>query len=330
VSAPEILVVSIDSTPGWQAAARDFAGALARAGADVRAISTGPVPHVRTFALTDLTQARLARRACQRAVAERRPDAIVYCSITSALLWPEPGAIWLDSIAAENRPGRHGLWQRSVERRRIAQSPLVLRMSERALDALSGPRPDTVVVHCPVQSSGSAEPLADRDVTALTYAGNPEKRRLEFVLEAWSRVRREGETLLVAGIDRIDTTPGVAVAGRLAPEEYRALLRRARVFLAAPKREDYGIAPLEALADGCLLVSTPAPGPYPALDIARELDPRLVDDDIGRALRCALDDPVPGYAERARVLLEPFLPSAVDRTLAEHVIPRLVPRFTVA
>jgi DNA polymerase (family 10) len=75
----------------------------------------------------------------------------------------------------------------------------------------------------------------------------------------------------------------------LAPAEYRALLRRSRVFLSAPRREDYGIAQLEALADGCLLVTTPAPGPYAALPLARDLDPRLVGPDL--AIRTALDDP---------------------------------------
>ena len=60
---------------------------------------------------------------------------------------------------------------------------------------------------------------------------------------------------------------------------YRALLRRARVFVTAPRREDYGIAQLEALADGCMLVTTPSPGPYAALPLARELDPRLVGED---------------------------------------------------
>jgi hypothetical protein len=97
------------------------------------------------------------------------------------------------------------------------------------------------------------------------------------------------------------------------------------VFLAAPRREDYGIAQLEALADGCLLVTTPAPGPYPARDLARELDPRLVSEDLAAALRTALDDPSPGYAERARGLLAPFTPGAVDRTVAERVLPALLP-----
>ncbi len=97
------------------------------------------------------------------------------------------------------------------------------------------------------------------------------------------------------------------------------------MFVAAPRREDYGIAPLEALADGCVLVTTPAPGPYPALALARELDPRLVGDDLAAAIRTALDDPRPGYAEHAAALLTPFRRAAVDRTLAEDVLPRLLP-----
>ena len=60
-----------------------------------------------------------------------------------------------------------------------------------------------------------------------------------------------------------------------------------------------GMAQLEALADGCLLVTTPAPGPYAALPIARELDPRLVGEDLAAALRAALDDPR-GRLRRAR------------------------------
>jgi hypothetical protein len=333
VRAADILVVSVDSTGGWTAAARELAAGFSRAGAEVRSVGTGPVPHVRTFALTDLVQARLARRACLRGVAEHRPAAIVYCSITAALLWPAPGAIWLDAIAAENRPGRHGVWQRIVERRRLAQAPLVLTMSSRSLEPLRGPRPETVVVPVPIEPSAGAltpAPASARDVTVLTYAGNPAKKRLDFILSAWSRARQGEETLVVAGVDGGESVDGVQMAGRLDPAEYRALLRRARVFLAAPTREDYGIAPLEALADGCLLVTTPAPGPYPALELARRLDPRLVDEDIGRALRTALDDPLPDYAERARQLLQPFGPAAVDRTLAERVLPRLVPGFRAA
>ena len=85
----------------------------------------------------------------------------------------------------------------------------------------------------------------------------------------------------------------------LAPGEFRALLRRARVFVCAPRREDYGITQLEALADGCQLVTSSAPGPYAALPIARELDGRLVGEDLVPALRAALEDPLPDL-RRAR------------------------------
>ena len=319
----DILLVSVPSTTGWRAAASELAAAFERAGAGVRVAVSAPVPRVRTFALTDYVEARAARRAVQAALAEGPVGAIVYCSMTAALLWPRPGAIWVDSVAAENRPGRHGIWQRVVERRRLEQAPLVLAMSPRALagaDWYDGP---AVVVPVPVERSGDFD--GARDVQAVAYGANPEKKRLEHVLEGWSRARRDGERLVVAGIAGVEPRPGVEIAGRMAPEEYRALLRRARVFVAAPTREDYGIAPLEALADGCMLVTTPAPGGYPALDLARQLDPRLVSEDLAGALRAALDDPVSDYASRAAALLEPFSRAAVDRVLVRDVLPRLLP-----
>jgi hypothetical protein len=73
-----------------------------------------------------------------------------------------------------------------------------------------------------------------------------------------------------------------------------------------------------------MLVTTPAPGPYPALALARELDPRLVSDDIAIALRQALDQPRPGYAAGAAELVQQFSIAAVSATLREHVVPRLL------
>ncbi|MEO6859592.1 MAG: glycosyltransferase [Solirubrobacteraceae bacterium] len=322
---PSVLIVTLGTTTGWGSSARELTDAFARAGARARLIGTGPARPVRTFMLTDFAQAWVARRVAERGIARFSPDAVVYCSITAALLWPLPGAIWLDSVAAENRPGRHGLWQRVVEQRRLHAAPLVLTMAEDSLQGLGAQtRPSAITVPVPVSPSGS--PAEVRDIDVLAYAGDPEKRRLDHILETWARARREGETLVVAGIERDSSPAGVRFTGRLAPESYRALVRRARVFVAAPRREDYGIAPLEALADGCLLVSTPAPGAYPALRLARSLDPRLVSEDLAPALRAALDDPLPGYARRAAELLEPFSRAAVDRTVAERVLPRLLAR----
>jgi len=318
----DILVVSVPGTTGWRGAAHELCASLRRAGASAAVAVSAEVPRVRTFALTDFVEARAARRACEQGVAEHDPAAVIYCSITAALLWPRPGAIWIDSLAAENRPGRHGIWQRTVERRRLRQAPLVLAMSPQALDPAAAGTRAIELVPVPVRRSG---PLpASRDIAAVTYAGNPEKKRLEFVLGAWERARRGEETLVVAGTEPLAPRPGVEFAGRLDAHEYRTLLRRAQTFVAAPTREDYGIAPLEALADGCKLVSTPAPGPYPALELARKLDPRLVSDDLAAAIRVGLDDPAPNYAERAAQLLAPFSHEAVDRTVAERVLPRLL------
>jgi glycosyltransferase involved in cell wall biosynthesis len=191
-----------------------------------------------------------------------------------------------------------------------------------ALDEAPSPRAPAVVVPIPVEPS--APPGGERDIAAITYAANPEKKGLDRVLAAWAVARRGDEELIVTGTDRVPRAPGVRTTGSLAPEEYRALLRRARVFLTAPRREDYGVAQLEALADGCALVTTPAPGPYAALPLARELDARLVGDDLATALRTALDDPAPGYAERALEAIAPYRRAAVDATVRNGLLPRLL------
>jgi hypothetical protein len=324
--ATDVLIVSVGATTGWRAAARELGAAFERAGALTVIVDTRPVREVRTFMLTDLVQALAARRAAAAGIARYRPQVVVYCSITAALLWPRPGVIWLDAIAAENRPGRHGVWQRAVEGRRLAGAPLVLTMAPESLAPLApARRPDSVVVPVAVQSSGPDGPAAERDIDVVAYAADPVKRRLDFILETWRRARRGDETLVVTGIDRSADVPGVRFTGRVAPDEFRALLRRARVFAAASRREDFGIAQLEALADGAMLVTTPAPGAYPALALARELDPRLVAEDLAPALRAALDHPAPGYGARAAALVAPFSREAVAATLSQHVLPRLLP-----
>jgi hypothetical protein len=329
--AADVLIVSVGATTGWRAAARELGAAFAAAGARTVTVDTGPVSEVRTFMLTDLVQALAARRAAVRGIAQHRPRTVVYCSITAALLWPRPGVIWLDAIAAENRPGRHGIWQRAVEGRRLARAPLLLTMAADSLAPLragtrrAGPAVAAAEVVVPVAVQSSGAPAAARDVDVVAYAADPVKRRLDFILETWRRGRRGEETLVVTGIDRASDVPGVRFTGRLPPDEFRALLRRARVFVAASRREDFGIAQLEALADGAMLVTTPAPGPYPALALARELDPRLVSEDLAPALRAALDAPAPGYADRAAELLAPFSREAVTTTLDQHVLPRLLP-----
>lgn len=340
----DVLIVSLASTTGLRAADEDLAGSLRRAGASVAIAAAVPPPALRTLMLTDLAWARSARAAAAAALREGPPRSIVYSTTTAALLWPAPGAIRFDAPAAGNRPGRHGLWQRPAERRRLERAPLLLPLSagglaEAGLSAHASAR--ALVLPLPVEPSG--EPAPERDIAALTYAGNPVKKGLDRVLAAWRTARpaagegaelvvagASSEELLGAGID-LSVEPGVRDAGRLPAADYRALARRARVFVTAPRREDYGQAQLEALADGCMLASTPAPGPYAALGIARRLDGDLIDEDLGAALSRALAYPDPErYAARALEELSPLRAAAVDARVADELLPRLLGGATPA
>jgi glycosyltransferase involved in cell wall biosynthesis len=333
-----VLIVSLGSTEGLRRADEELAEGLRRAGAEVEIVRARRPPERRTLVLTDLSWALAARAAARRALSERAaPAAIVYSSTTAALLWPRPGAIRFDAPAAGNRPGRHGLWQRPLERRRLAAAPLLLPYSEGALaEAQPAARTPAIVVPVPVRASGPA--AGERDVAVVTYAANPLKKGTDRVLAAWQSLegtpaREPADELLIvgagaaelarAGVDAA-AVRGVRTLGTLGGEEFRALLRRTRVFACAPRREDYGQSQLEALADGCRLVTTPAPGPYAALPIARALDPRLVAEDLAEPLRVALADPLAGYRERAAKQLAAYSPEAVDRGLAERVLPALL------
>jgi hypothetical protein len=310
----DVLLVSLGGTLGLREADAELAASLRRAGADVAVVGARRPREVRTFALTDLAWALAAREAARTAPAAR---AVIYSSVTAALLAPRPGAIRFDATASGNRPGRHGIWQRRVERRRLRAAPLLLPWSAGGLAEVRPPHAPALVVPVPVEPSGP--PAAVRDLAAITYGANPHKKGLDRVLAAWRAARRAGEELLVAGLEGTDEA-GVRYLGPLRRDEYRGLLRRARVFVTAPRREDYGIAQLEALADGCALVTTPSPGPYAALPVARALDPLLVSDDLATAIRRGLDRPPPGAAR----LLAPWRQAAVDRVVRDELLPRLL------
>jgi glycosyltransferase involved in cell wall biosynthesis len=110
------------------------------------------------------------------------------------------------------------------------------------------------------------------------------------------------------------------------------LLARARVFVSTAAWEDFGIAPLEALDRGALLVCAPGGGPFPALGIARALAPSLVAADrdpatVARALEAAFALPeaaLASYRVAARVALEPYRREATVARIQEDVLPALL------
>jgi hypothetical protein len=326
----DVLIVGLGATHGLRAAEDELAGAMLRAGADVMLTRAQRPRDVRTLALTDLVWARAARRAAVEALADSEPRAIVYSTTTAALLWPQPGAIRFDAPAAANRPGRHGIWQRPVETRRLRESSLLIPQDPGALVEAGSPAVPSLVVPIPVEPSEPSNAGAGvRDIAAVTYATNPYKKGLDRVLAAWDAVRRDGEELIVAGL-RGPNREGLRYTGTLEHDAFRTLLRRTKVYVTAPRREDYGIAQLEALADGARVVTTPSPGPYAALPLLRRDDLGWVAEPdaaaLGAALRAALDDPTDDalYAERALGAIAPFRRAAVDAIVAGDLLPRLL------
>ena len=187
----DVLIVSLGSTAGLRTADTELADSLRRAGALGRCAVAAPPRSVRTLALTDLTWALAARRAASAGAAEHRPRAVIYSSTTTSLLWPRPGAIRFDAPSAGNRPGRHGLWQRPLERRRLARAPLLLPWSAAVWPRLLPRRTSSIVrLSCPSRSSPPVLPLRFATSRRSPTRANPAKKGLDRVLAAWTRVRR--------------------------------------------------------------------------------------------------------------------------------------------
>jgi glycosyltransferase involved in cell wall biosynthesis len=333
----DILFVSLGSTSGLRAVDDALAASLERAGARVALVRPAAPRQVRTMALTDLVWAAAARRAAQEGLRRHRPRTVLYGSVGAALLWPRPGAIRIDAAMAANRPGRHGAWQRPRERLLLRRCPLLVPQSAEALAEVPRPRPRAVVVPPPVALGAAPRPWPERDVAAVAYAADPAKKGLDRILAAWALARREGEELVVCGAPRgaLARAPaGVRDAGTLDRAAFEQLLRRSRTLICAPQREDHGLVQLEALAAGCRVVTTTAPGAYVALTLLRAIDPALVVDRpddapaLAAAVRAALDAPRAGGADDARrargLLAARFGPDAVDRVVRDELLPALL------
>ncbi|HEY7633669.1 MAG TPA: glycosyltransferase [Thermoleophilaceae bacterium] len=326
----DIGLVSLGTTPGLRHADAVLADQIRAAGAtcEVAPVRIGGAVGAlrRNPAATDLVESLAARHSARRLEAR----ALIFSSVTAALLQRTPEVPWavrFDSTASLNRPGWSGAWQRRREREVLERATLLLPWGDEAARVASG-----VVVRVPVEE---IEPAAVRDIDAIAYGGYPRKRGLDVLCAAWARVARQGERLVIGGVDRargvkwldrcgVPEPPGVEWHGLVPREQWLSMVARSRVFVNASRREDHGLAQLEALSAGCALVTVPSPGPYEALPIARTLAPALVSEDLAGALRAGLDleDPE-GYAAHAREMLGPFRAGVVERVVASQVLPAL-------
>jgi Glycosyl transferases group 1 len=198
-----------------------------------------------------------------------------------------------------------------------------------------------VVVPPPVTRSG---PLVwKRERLAVAYTPDVKAKGLDIVCGAWAAAKLADARLRVFGVER-ETALGhlertgtpvaasVEFAGLRPAEEFRAALRHAWAYAGGARWEDFGQAPLEALADGALLATVPSGGPFEALGLARRLAgdlvaPTLDTAGLAGALRRAFEMPdaeARAYRDRAATMLKPFDPGAIQRVIEQDVLPALL------
>lgn len=300
----------------------------------------------RQSTLTDIVEARAARNAA----AGVKAKVIVYSTVTAALMQKPSGkyAVRFDSPAAENRPGATGAWSRRKEAKVLAGADLLLPWGQAAIPMIpdEAKRVPTIPLHVPIEGGPDAERSAsiagvgERDIDALAYAGYPEKRGLDILIQAWQTSGlADKRRLRITGIDRnraldflkkkkIDEPVGIEWSGMLEPGQFRYTLSRTRVFVNASRREDHGLSQLEALAAGAALVTVASEGPYEALALAKKLDSRLISptpstQSLAFALRAGFQVDLDDYAARAGELLQPYRRPAIQQVFEQQVVPAL-------
>jgi len=353
----DVMYVAAGTTAGLRQADVEMLGALREHGLDVLTITPSfRTPRLisryaqRSLLTIDALEAFALRRAAVDALRSHAPRAIIYSTSHAAMLAPRMSArsrvgIRFDTPAQMSRSGAPYRVEYLLERRRFRQARVLMPWAlDLEPDTARVLPPETPVIPIPIPIDLDGPPEgASRDPIVVFYGASPHKKGLDVAVRAWARASTAGRRLVVTGIDRdrglrylnehgIEEPTAVEWAGLLPPSLHRDLTRRAEVYLAASRYENYGIGPLEALADGAALVTTPSPGPFAALPIARELDPRLVAErDTPDALAGALESAFAReqgervtYRGRARELLRVFSREETSRRLRQEVLPLLL------
>ncbi len=344
---PDILLLSLGTTLGWRHTDRVFLEQLRRTGARAEAVSVrfGVAGRLRRgYPLNDLVEMHAARRALAAALRERSPRALIVSTTTAAMLLPRldiPYAVRLDAPARMNRPGPRNALLHALERRALGRAELVLPLSRAAVAELPPGAAGAVVISPPIEPSGP--PAEERERVAVAYVPDPKAKGLDVLAAGWTAAALPGARLEVYGLDPararshlrrtgVAEPEGMELRGTVPAGEFRARTRNALVYAAGARWEDFGQAPLEALADGALMATVPSGGPFEALRLARELEPALVSaamggDALGTAIRAAFELPAErasAYRERAAGLLVPLRAETVQRTVERELLPRLL------
>ena len=339
----DVALLSLGTTLGLRYADDALAELFADAGLSCRVVrvrfgATGRLR--RQITAIDVVEGLAARRAAR---ATRDARAVIVSGATTALLLSRPRVPWavrFDSPTALNRPGWSGAWQRARERRVFRAADLLLPWGRAAAEAAEPPAAGAtrvIPLPVPVETSPAS---ADRQPEVVAYAGWLWKRGIDILCAAWALAAPEGVRLVIGGADRaaglawldrcgVPEPPGVEWAGAAPHDEWLRRVARARAFVNASRREDHGLAQLEALAAGTPLITVPSPGAYEALPIARGLAPELVAADVSApalagAIRAALAlENREDYGERAAAAMAPYRRDAVLATVRDEVAPAL-------
>ena len=324
---------------------------LRQAGASTAAVCVGRGAADRLrrgYPLNDLVEMHAARRTVRSAVEHHEPRALIVSSTTAAMLLPAlpmPYAVRFDAPARLNRPGARNAFLHRLEQRAMRRARLTIPFSVAGAQALPLGAARSIVVSPPVDpsSAGGGASGGDRERLAVAYVPDPKAKGLDVLVAGWAAAALPDARLEVFGLEpewarshlRRSGVPDPAtleLRGTVAPAEFRARLRRAHAYVAGARWEDWGQAPLEALADGALLATVPAGGPYEGLRLARRLDPSLVATEIeGAALIPAIraafempDERVRAYRERAAELMRPYRSETVQGTVTRELLPALL------
>src|SRR4051812_7514541 len=345
---PDIALVSLGTTPGLRNADQAFAQMARDAGVSCEVIDVGVGKSGglrRQSTITDFVEARAARNAAMKIKAK----VIVYSTVTAALMQKPSGpyAVRFDSPAAENRQGPAGAWSRRREEKALANAVVLLPWGQAALKAIPAEAKGVPAIALPVpieaytaERTASVTGTTDREIDALAYAGYPEKRGLDVLMQAWEvSGLADKRTLRVTGIERgralewlskrkLSEPAGVEWSGLMEPGQFRYTLSRTKVFVNASRREDHGLSQLEALAAGAALVTTISEGPYEALPLATKLDPHLISpspsaQSLAFAMKAGFQVDLDDYSARAQEMLAPYRPEAIQQVFEEQVVPAL-------
>jgi hypothetical protein len=343
----DLLLVSLGTTRGLRLADAQLVTMLREAGASVEAVATriGWTNALRrAYPVNDVVEAVAARRALAAGMRAHRPRALIISTTTAALQIGDPGvpfAVWLDSPARLNRPGARSAPLHWLERRQLARARVLMPHSPGAVAALPRGAARSVMIPPPVPTAPAPGPVRER--FAIGYTPDPKAKGLELLCAAWEAAALPGVRLLIAGIPPERATAFLARRGAAVPASaelmgmmpqtaFRDLLAHAHAFVSAAAWEDFGIAPLEALDRGAVLVGAPGGGPFPALALARSLAPEFVARErtpaaLAGALRAAFaasSDSLVAYRAAARAELEPYRPEASVARLRDEVLPALL------